>query len=61
MTDLNTPDYYRRREQQERALAARAISADISGIHAELADRYATLRESAEAEQSHSGLRNSSR
>ena len=49
MSHLNAPDYYRRREQQERALAGTAASAAISAIHVELADRYAGLVENAEA------------
>jgi hypothetical protein len=43
MTDLNAPDYYRRREQQERALARAATSPAIQEIHLELADRYAHI------------------
>lgn len=43
MTDLNVPDYYRRREQQERALASAATSPAIGEIHLELAERYAQI------------------
>ena len=43
MSDLNQPEYYLRREQQERTLAAGAHSPAIGRIHLELADRYAVL------------------
>ena len=48
MSDLNSPQYYLRREQQERALAAGAISPAIGTIHLELAERYAALAREAE-------------
>ena len=43
VSDLNQPEYYARREEQERQLAAIAISPAIGEIHLELADRYAEL------------------
>ena len=43
MAYLNTPDYYRQRERQERALAGAATSAAIRAIHLELAERYAEI------------------
>ena len=49
MTDLNAPEYYRRREQQERALANAAKSPAIEEIHLELAERYAHIALKAEA------------
>jgi hypothetical protein len=49
MTYLNTPDYYRQRERQERALAGAATSAAIRAIHLELANRYADIIQDAEA------------
>lgn len=48
MSELNTSDYYHRREAQERALADRAVSAAIATIHREMADRYAMLALQAE-------------
>jgi hypothetical protein len=41
VTDPATLDYYRQRETQERALAARTIDLGIRRIHLELATRYA--------------------
>ena len=43
MIDLNTTDYYRSREQQERELAEAATSPAISGIHLDMARRYSEL------------------
>lgn len=43
MSDANTPEYYRRRERQERSFAAVAASANVRAVHLELADRYAEL------------------
>lgn len=43
MPDLNTPDYYRRREAQEHALASRASLPAIAAIHHDLAERYHRL------------------
>lgn len=43
MTDGYELDYYERREQQERALAARAIDPAIAAIHAKMAEDYAAL------------------
>lgn len=43
MTDNSTPDYYQRREQQERALAASSVSPVIASVHQDMADRYAQL------------------
>jgi hypothetical protein len=48
VSDLNQPAYYARREQQERALANAALSADIRAIHLELAEQYARLSREAE-------------
>ncbi len=47
MPDLNTPDYYRRREAQEHALASRATLPTIAAIHHDLADRYRRLAQEA--------------
>lgn len=44
MSELNSADYYRGREEQERALAARAVDPGIAAIHADMADRYSELR-----------------
>ena len=41
--DQNTPEYYARREQQERELAAAALDPTIKAIHLDLAERYAAL------------------
>ena len=41
MSASNTAEYYGRREQAERALAAKAIDPAIAKIHLELASRYA--------------------
>ena len=43
MSDLNTTEYYRGREQQERVLQGTAASPAIAAVHRELADRYAEL------------------
>jgi hypothetical protein len=43
MTEGNELEYYERREQQERALAARAIDPTIAAIHAKMAEDYAAL------------------
>ena len=43
MSELNQPDYYLRREQQERRLAAKANADAIRRIHVELAEQYAAL------------------
>lgn len=48
MSELNTSDYYRRREAQERALADKAISAAIATIHREMAVGYSLLATKAE-------------
>ena len=45
MTELNSVEYYRTREQQERGLAVAATSPAIAKIHIEMADRYADLAE----------------
>lgn len=45
MIDYNRPDYYLRREQQQRDLAARAVSPEARMFHVELAGRYARLVE----------------
>ena len=49
MHELNSPDYYRRREHQELKLAEQAVAPDIRAIHLELAQRYADLVRQAEA------------
>ena len=36
-------EFYRRREQQERAIAQCSISPEIGAIHAAMAERYAEL------------------
>lgn len=49
MSDLNTPDYYHRREAQEQALASRATLPGIAAIHRDLAERYRRLAQEAVA------------
>jgi hypothetical protein len=49
MTDFTTHAYYRRREQQERALASAATSSVVGDIHLELAERYARIASGADA------------
>ncbi len=49
-TDTRTSlSYLTRREQQERALAARSSEAMIRHIHLDLADRYAALARTPQA------------
>lgn len=43
--------YLRKREAQERALAARSTDAQVQQIYLELAEWYRTLAENAEASQ----------
>lgn len=43
MAAENTTEYYLKREQQERELAAAANDPNIKNIHLEMADQYATL------------------
>lgn len=43
MNDDNSVEFYRRREQKERALADRAFDPHIGRIHREMAERYAAL------------------
>lgn len=43
MSDLNSIDYYRLREQRERDLASNAVSPGIAAIHLDMATRYAQL------------------
>jgi len=43
MPELNSREYYLRREHQERILADAAQDPDISKIHAEMAEEYAQL------------------
>ena len=43
MNDGRNLDYYRRREAQERAIAARTDDVMSRRLHLELADRYAAL------------------
>ncbi len=39
----NSMEYYRRREEHERLLAANAASPEIRRLHLEMADRYRVL------------------
>ena len=57
MSDLNTPDYYRRREAQEQALASKALLPTIAAIHHELAEQYRTLAAQAAADERRPMLR----
>ena len=43
MPELNSREYYLRREHQERILADAAQDPDIRKIHAEMAEEYAQL------------------
>ena len=43
MSDVNEIDYYRRRAEQERALAQSAASPSVQAIHRDMANRYAEL------------------
>lgn len=43
MMDQATTDYYAKREQQERELAASATDPSIAAIHLDMAERYAKL------------------
>lgn len=43
MSELNSAEYYRAREQRERGLATAASDPAIAKIHTEMADRYADL------------------
>jgi hypothetical protein len=43
MADPNTPDYYRTREQRERAMSESAASPAAAAIHRQLAERYSEL------------------
>lgn len=43
MTDRINLDYYRRREAQERAVAARTIDKMAQRLHLDMAERYAGL------------------
>lgn len=43
MSELNSTDYYRRRERQERALAEAATNPQIAAIHLDMASRYSAL------------------
>ncbi len=43
MSELNSPEYYQRREQQERELAAACVDAAIKAIHLQMAEEYARL------------------
>jgi hypothetical protein len=44
----NSPDYYRMREAQERAMAAKAQDEDIRQIHQAMADKYRDMAECAD-------------
>ena len=50
MSELNTTDYYRRRERQERVLAEGAQIRGIQKIHLDMAEHYASLVAGADAE-----------
>ena len=50
MTKLNEFEFYQLREQQERAIAARAGSPAIAAIHLEMAESYRRLAEMARRE-----------
>lgn len=43
MSELNSREYYLRREHEERILADAAQDPDISKIHTEMAEEYAQL------------------
>lgn len=43
MSEPNSVEYYRQREQRERELAERAFDPQIGRIHREMAERYADL------------------
>jgi hypothetical protein len=43
MSELNSPEYYQRREQQERELAASCVDPAIKAIHLQMAGEYARL------------------
>jgi hypothetical protein len=43
MAAENTTEYYLKREQQERELAAAANDSNIKNIHLEMAEKYAAL------------------
>lgn len=49
VSELNTVDYYRRRERQERVLAQGAQIRGIQKIHLDMAEHYASLVARAEA------------
>jgi hypothetical protein len=46
VSEPNNVDYYARREQRERELAARSADPHVAMIHHELADRYASYVQS---------------
>lgn len=48
MQILNQPEYYRRREGEQRALAGRTTDAEAVSFHTMLADRYAGFVREAE-------------
>lgn len=43
MSKLNSPEYYERREQQERELAAACADLAVKEIHLQMAEEYARL------------------
>lgn len=45
MQEFNQPEYYERRERQQRELSARATAPDNKNFHARLADHYGRLKE----------------
>ena len=47
MNQANDPIYYRRRAEQARTLAARALQPTIAQIHLDMAVRYAELEQAA--------------
>ena len=50
VSELNTVDYYRRRERQERVLAQGAQIRGIQKIHLDMAEHYASLVAGAESD-----------
>ena len=43
MAGLNDLDYYARRQDEERVLAARSADPAVAAVHRDMADRYAAL------------------
>jgi hypothetical protein len=57
MSELNTLDYYRRRERQERVLAEGAQIRGIQKIHLDMAEHYASLVARAEGDAPRESLK----